>query len=114
MGDGDAADTESSGAADADAAANASEGGPGHEELARDMGSQADDMAHRSAELQENVDSTRSEWERRQADESVPGAVSETADPTYGTPAAAGKDGDADTESDADGPETGDGHRREG
>lgn len=112
MGDGDAADTESSGAADA--AADASEGRPGHEELARDMGSQADDMAHRSAELQENVDSTRSEWERRQADESVPGAVSETADPTYRTPAAAGKDGDADTESDADGPETGDGQRREG
>lgn len=91
-------------------APDASEDAPSHEQLAHEMGARADDMQDRSSELQQDVKSTRSEWERRQADESVPGAVTDKADPTYG---AKPSDGEGNADSDTGGPATGQGHRRD-
>lgn len=66
----------------------------------RDMGAQAEDMQDRSDQLAEDVASTRSDWERRQADETVPGAVTGTADPTYGgtTPPKSGHEDHAEAD----------------
>lgn len=66
----------------------------------RDMGAQAEDMQDRSDQLAKDVASTRSDWERRQADETVPGAVTGTADPTYGgaTPPKSGHEDDAEAD----------------
>ena len=39
----------------------------------------ADEMQERSERLGEQIDDTREEWERKQRDDSVPGAVGEPA-----------------------------------
>jgi len=88
--------------AEGSGAPDSSQSAEGHERLVREMGAQADDMQDRSSQLQEHVASTRSEWERRQTDENVPGAVTDTADPTYGgAPPESGDQGQAKAHSDA-------------
>jgi hypothetical protein len=45
-----------------------------HEDQARRAEQQADDLEERSRELGEELEGTRSEWEAREHDPSVPGA----------------------------------------
>jgi len=40
----------------------------------------ADDLAHQGDEVAENIERTRSEWERKQEDDSVPGAIPDPAE----------------------------------
>lgn len=44
------------------------------QELADAREREADELAHRSEQLQSDVQDTRADWERKRADDSVPGA----------------------------------------
>jgi hypothetical protein len=46
-----------------------------YERLLEKLEHEADALARRSQELQGEVDDTRADWERKRADQSVPGAV---------------------------------------
>src|SRR3954454_8160976 len=46
-----------------------------HTEAADDADRHADEMEERSERLADDIEGTRDEWERKQADERVPGAI---------------------------------------
>jgi hypothetical protein len=48
-----------------------------HEEQADQAEAEVDDMSHRSARLEEQISAVREDWERKQRDGAVPGAVGE-------------------------------------
>jgi hypothetical protein len=48
-----------------------------HEQHAERAERELDDMQEQSERLEEDISTTRSDWERKQADSSVPGAVDE-------------------------------------
>ena len=51
-----------------------------HEAKADELERELDDMQERSGNLGEKIEGTGEEWERRKADESVPGATGEADD----------------------------------
>jgi hypothetical protein len=46
-----------------------------HDERAQDLEREVDDMEERSERLEDEIDDARKDWERKQADAGVPGAV---------------------------------------
>jgi predicted nucleic acid-binding Zn-ribbon protein len=48
-----------------------------HEQRADDLEREVDDMQEQAERLKGDIADTRSDWERKQADASVPGAVDE-------------------------------------
>jgi hypothetical protein len=52
-----------------------------HTEAADAAERQADEMEHRSERLADDIEDTREEWERKQGDESVPGATGDPEPP---------------------------------
>jgi phage shock protein A len=55
-----------------------------HDQQADRLERELDDMEHQSERLEDEIAQTRSDWERKQADASVPGAVDER--PSQGPP----------------------------
>ena len=51
-----------------------------HQELAAEAEREADDLEHQGDKLEEDIDATKADWERKQGDESVPGAVPDPGD----------------------------------
>ncbi len=51
-----------------------------HDELAVDAEREADDLKHQGDKLAEDIEATKSDWEHKQEDASVPGAVPESGD----------------------------------
>lgn len=50
-----------------------------HEQKADHLDHEADELQERSEQLREEISDVREDWERKQADPSVPGAVGEPA-----------------------------------
>ena len=50
-----------------------------HEQHADRLAAEADDLQERSERLGQEISDTREDWERKQTDEAVPGAVGEPA-----------------------------------
>jgi chromosome segregation ATPase len=48
-----------------------------HEEAAERMEREVEDMERRAGQVDEDIAETREEWERKQRDDAVPGAVGE-------------------------------------
>jgi hypothetical protein len=48
-----------------------------HEETAERLEREADDMEHRARKVDEDIEAAREDWERKQRDDSVPGAAGE-------------------------------------
>ena len=48
-----------------------------HEETAERLEREADDMEHRGRQVDEDIEAAREDWERKQLDDSVPGAEGE-------------------------------------
>jgi len=46
----------------------------GHEQQADRLERELDDMAHESERVKDHIEDARTDWERKKADESVPGA----------------------------------------
>ena len=46
-----------------------------HDERAQDLEREVDEMAERSERLEDEIDDAREDWQRKQADSAVPGAV---------------------------------------
>jgi hypothetical protein len=55
-----------------------------HEEKANELEREADDLEQRSDRVGREVEETKSDWEARQADENVPGAVDDETIETAG------------------------------
>jgi hypothetical protein len=53
---------------------------PPHERQADELEHDLDEMEERSERLEDEISGARKDWERKQADPSVPGAVDEDAD----------------------------------
>lgn len=68
-----------------------------HEQQADRLEREADDMAEQSDRLEQDISETRSDWERKQADESVPGATGER-EPEGPAPEPDGESGDDDAD----------------
>ena len=51
-----------------------------HEERADELEREADEMQQRVERLEDETDEAREDWERKQKDSSVPGAVGDPAD----------------------------------
>jgi hypothetical protein len=66
-----------------------------HDEKAEELEREVADMEDRSDEVQSELDETKEDWESRQHDESVPGAVTEDAREVT-APEVDPKEGDAD------------------
>ena len=54
--------------------------GRDHQELATEAEREADDLEHEGDKLEADIDATKDDWERKQGDESVPGAVPDPGD----------------------------------
>ena len=46
-----------------------------HEDRARDLESELDEMEERSSKLEQEIEDARDDWERKKGDPSVPGAL---------------------------------------
>lgn len=46
-----------------------------HEDRARDLESELDEMEERSSKLEQEIEDARDDWERKKGDPSVPGAA---------------------------------------
>ena len=53
---------------------------PPHQRQADELEREADDMVERSDRLEDEISDARKDWEQKQADPSVPGAVDEDSD----------------------------------
>ena len=53
---------------------------PQHQRQAEDLDREADEMEERSERLEDEISDARKDWESKQADPSVPGAVDEDSD----------------------------------
>ena len=53
---------------------------PPYQRQADDLERKADDMEERSERLEDEISDARKDWEQKQSDPSVPGAVDEDAD----------------------------------
>jgi hypothetical protein len=53
---------------------------PPHQRQADELDREADEMEERSERLEDEISGARKDWERKQADPSVPGAVDEDSD----------------------------------
>ena len=51
-----------------------------HEDTTRDMEREVDEMTERSGRLEDEIDQTREDWERKRGDSQVPGAPPSEAD----------------------------------
>ena len=49
--------------------------GRDHQELAAEAEREAEDLEHQGDKLEEDIDAAKGDWERKQEDESVPGAI---------------------------------------
>jgi hypothetical protein len=58
-----------------------------HEEITADAEREAEDLKNQGDKLDEHIESTRSDWERKQDDSSVPGAVPDPDDEGEAAPA---------------------------
>jgi len=56
-----------------------------HEDRARDLESELDEMEERSSKLEEEIDEARDDWERKKRDSSVPGAAGDPEAAEQGT-----------------------------
>ena len=50
------------------------------DERSRELKRETDELAREARKVQERIDETRQDWERKRADDSVPGAVPPQAD----------------------------------
>ena len=53
---------------------------PPHQRQADELEREADDMEERSERLEDEISDARKDWEQKQADPSVPGAVDDDSD----------------------------------
>ncbi len=51
-----------------------------HQELAADAEREADDLKNQGDKLEEEIEAAKDDWERKQGDDSVPGAVPDSGD----------------------------------
>ena len=54
--------------------------GRDHTDIAAEAEREADDLEHQGDKLEKDIEASRSDWERKQEDPSVPGAVPEEDD----------------------------------
>ena len=72
-----------------------------HEEHAERLDHEADDMEHQADKVGEHIDETRSDWEAKEEDPSVPGAQPDTGEEKEPV---AGAEADEETVSEEGGP----------
>ena len=51
-----------------------------HQELAAEAEREAEGLKHQGDKLEEDIEATKDDWDRKQGDDSVPGAVPESGD----------------------------------
>jgi hypothetical protein len=57
-----------------------------HEETAARLEREADDMEHRGRQIDDDIEAAREDWERKKADDNVPGAAGEPSRAEGGLP----------------------------